>query len=122
MARTFEQDGFTVIVSREVDMDTDTSYFEQDYSECTPDEQEQYKEQDSKRLAAYHRGEWYYVGVCVSIRKQTASNWDDGGLEVGRASVWGIESDSDESHFEELERDMVAEAFSEVKRLREALA
>jgi len=36
--------------------------------------------------------------------------------------VWGIESDSDESHFEELERDMVAEAFSEVKRLREALA
>lgn len=122
MTRTFKQDGFTVIVSREIDMDPDMSYLEQDYSDCTPEEQEQYKEQDRQRIAAYNRGEWYYVGVCVSIRKQTKSNWADGGLEVGRASVWGTESDSEESHFAELEQDMIREAFAEVARLREALA
>jgi hypothetical protein len=120
--RKFEQDGFTVIVSRILDTDGDLSNLEQEYSDCTPEEQAQYKEQDAKRLAGYNNGEWCYVGVAVSIRKNTASNWADGGLEVGRASVWGIESDSEESYFASVEADEIAEAFAEVERLRKALA
>jgi hypothetical protein len=53
--------------------------------------------------------------------KNTASNWADGGFEVGRASVWGIESDSDSSYIRETEEQEISEAFAEVKRLKQAL-
>jgi hypothetical protein len=119
--RKFEQDGFTVIVKHIIDEDSDYSSLTQEYADCTPEEQAENKAQDAARLRGLERGDWYYMGVAVSILKQTKSNWANGGLEVGRASVWGIESDSEPSYIAEVERDMVAEAFSEVNRLREAL-
>lgn len=118
--RTFEQDGFTVIVKRVLDDDPDLSWLTQDYEDCGEDAAK-YREQDRERLDAYDRGEWYMLGVCVEIRKQTTTKWANGGLEVGRASVWGIESDSGESHLAEVEKDMIAQAFAEVNLLKEAL-
>ena len=119
--RKFEQDGFLVIVTHEIDEDPDTSYLTQEYEDCTPEERADYKAQDAARLKSLERGDWYYMGVCVSIRKQTDTHWADGGLEVGRASVWGIESDSDASFIAEMARDMIAGAFREVENLRRAL-
>jgi hypothetical protein len=114
MQRTFEKDGFTVIVTHEYDDSPDTSYLEQEYEDCTPEEREQYKQQDRERLEALRNGDWYYLGVCVAMKK--------GSYEVGRASVWGIESDSDEGYFTEIEDDLITEAFAEVARLRAAIA
>jgi hypothetical protein len=119
--RKFQQDGFTVTVSRLRDEDPDVSYLAQDYSDHTATERGELIRRDVDRLASFAAGEWFMVGIAVGIRKQTSSNWADGGPEVGRASIWGIESDSDESYLVSTEAEMVTEAFEEVKRLREVL-
>lgn len=122
--RSFEQDGFTVTVRHVSDDDADLSSLAPDsgnYDGIDDAERETYLAQDAERLADYHRGKWHYVGVVVDIRKQTTSHWADGGLVVGRASIWGIESDSEPAYFEEIERDTIAEAWAEVDRLRDAL-
>lgn len=124
MKRKFQQDGFTVIVERVSDTDRRAETPEEqqaNYDGCTAEEKAEYFKQDAARYQAWLNDEWSYMGVTVSIRKQTASNWADGGLEVGRASVWGIESDSEEQDFQELENEGIEEAFAEVQRLRDAL-
>lgn len=121
--RSFKQDGFTVTVKHEFDEYGGLSWLTDvnRYAGCAPEEIAEYQKQDNERLEAYDRGDWCLIGVCVSIRKQTSSNWANGGLEVGRASVWGIESDCDKEYFAEIEMDMIAEAFEEVNRLKAAL-
>ncbi len=120
MIRTYEQDGFTVTVRHVPDENADLTYLEETYTEDT-DEARAYNERNAERLADYRRGNWGPLGVVVDIRRQTRSNWADGGPVVGHASVWGNESDSDPAYFAELERDITAEAWAEVDRLREAL-
>jgi hypothetical protein len=123
MKRTFTQDGFSVTVEHIFDESPDLSYLTQDYKDPSISAREaaRMRAADKVRLDQYNRGLWHMVGVAVKIRRQTASNWADGGLEVGRASVWGIESDSGADYFAEVERDMVSEAFAEVAKLRAAL-
>jgi hypothetical protein len=122
--RKFEQDGFTIIVERVFDIGHSPETPEQmqaNYSGCTDAEKAEYYKQDKKRFDGLLRGEWSYVGVAVRVLKQTSTNWANGGLEVGRSSVWGIESDSDESHFAEMERDEIAGALAEVDKLKAVL-
>ena len=119
--RKYEKDGFLIIVNRVYDDDPDTSYLTQDYEEEAPADRAKYREQDKARLASLYRGDWHFLGIAVEIRKQTASNWADGGLEVGRASCWGFESDSEESFLRQEEENITAEALAEVGRLKEAL-
>lgn len=120
--RTFEKDGFNVTVEHIIDTDADLSYLEQDYKEESPADRSKYQKQDRARLTAYHQGDWYMLGIAVTVRKQTASNWADGGLEVGRASVWGFESDSEESYLKAEEEYIIIEAFTEVERLKAAIS
>lgn len=123
-SRTFEKDGFRYTVSHILEDDNPKSHGLGDtsnYAGLSEAEQRKYNAQDAKRIAAYNRGEWHYLGIAVDIRKNTSSNWADGGPIVGRASVWGIESDSDAPYFAEVEEDMIAEAETEVARLRVAL-
>lgn len=119
--RKFERDGFTVIVSRVADYDADVSYLTQEYEGVSPEEQARYQAEDAARLRAYHDGEWSMIGITVDVKKQTASNWADGGLTVGRASCWGFESDMDEGDLVSEEANIVDEAFAEVERLKTAL-
>ena len=119
--RTFEKNGFTYTVKRVVDPHADVSYLEQDYSDCPSEEAEKYKAQDAERLEDYNEGRWEVLVIVVEIRKNTKTNWANGGFVVGRASLGGIESDSDESFFKEEEEGLIEEAEEEVKRLKEAL-
>lgn len=122
--RTFEQDGFTVIVEHLSDDDMQCETPEEalaHYNGCPQSEKAKYFKQDKRRYNAWLRDKWQYIGIEVSIRKQTPSNWADGGLEVGRSSVWGVESDSGD-HIAELEKEEIANAFAEVKLLMAALA
>lgn len=119
-----EQDGFTISIDHVADRDADLSYLLQDYDEPSISEHEraQYQKQDAARLAAYYRGDWSMIGIAVTIRKQTATNWADGGLEVGRASIFSIESDSDPEYFDEVARDLIVDALAEVAKLKQALS
>lgn len=60
---------------------------------------------DFKRLHDWLRGEWFYVGVCVTRAGESAS-------ERYAHALWGIESDSPEYHRQvaaELAADLIAE-------------
>jgi hypothetical protein len=123
-SRTFEKDGFRYIVSHILEDDNPKSHGLGDasnYAGLSVAEQKQYLAQDAERIAAYNRGDWHYIGVAVDIRKNTTSNWADGGAIVGRASIWGIESDSEPSYITQTEEETIAEAEAEIARLRAAL-
>jgi hypothetical protein len=44
------------------------------------------------------------------------------GVVIGESSIWGIESDSDESYFAETETEQIKEALAEAKAFRKELA
>lgn len=119
--REYQKDGFAVTVDRVLDEDADLSYLE-DYADESPSDRAKYLAQGKARLEAYDRGEWYMLGIVVTIRKQTPSNWANGGLEVGRASIWGYESDSEEGFLKSEEESIASEAWREVEQLKASLA
>jgi hypothetical protein len=124
MTRKYEQNGFTFIIEHVADeMTPETPEDQQtNYDGCSDEEKAQYLAEDTERYEAWKRDEWYYMGIVCTIRKNTTTHWADGGLEVGRASVWGIESDSDDSFIRATEEEMVDRALAEVELLKVALA
>jgi hypothetical protein len=80
----------SVQVRRVHDEDGDSSYLEQD--------------EFSDRLAEYRAGNFYFEGVYAVAKLKvptTQGGWIHTG-EVSSPGLWGIESDSDESYFEEI--------------------
>ena len=68
---------------------------------------------DYERLRAWCRGDWGYVGVVVTCSAE--------GVDPGRASLWGIESDATdylEEVAEELKAEAKAEATATLAKLR----
>lgn len=120
--REILQNGFTVIIEHVLDEAADFSWLmdASRYEGVEDSERAKYEQQDAERMEGFRRGDWYPIGVVVTVRKQTASNWANGGLEVGRASVWGVESDAAE-HLAEVERETITDALAEVDSLRVAL-
>lgn len=122
--RTIERDGLIVEIYRVLDGDCtggkeiiDTSRYD-DVDD--PIERAKYIAEDEKRYEAWMADEWSYVGVCVDVRIKTATNWAELPL-VGRASIWGVESDSDDTYFAGLEEELIADALEDVNALRRAL-
>lgn len=70
--------------------------------------------QDADRLRAYYRGDWLYVGIVAIVHVN--------GREIGNASTWGIESDSDDPYFREMGREVAHEAIAEARQWLESLA
>jgi hypothetical protein len=117
MKRTFEQDGFIVTVQHVPDESPDLSWLEQDYADLPEPEATEYRKHYRKRLVAYNRGEWYMLGVVVSVAIKVHG---DIPRTVGSASLWGIESD-DEAYIAEVEKDLLHEAIADADKLVEAL-
>src|SRR3954471_13138019 len=103
--RTVEQEGWIIEVYRVADENSSfNEHNEPDrYDGVEPIERAKYEAQDEARYNAWVADEWFYVGVCVDVRIKTATNWAVLPL-VGRASVWGIESDSEPAYFAETEQ------------------
>lgn len=66
----------------------------------------EYIEQDAKRLEGY--GErWSCVGVVARVYRE--------GVKLAESALWGIETDSDASYFEQVGSDVADEALTEAK-------
>lgn len=73
--------------------------------------------QDYDRMESYNTGDWCYVGVMAEATILLPCNANDGkpnGLTSIRQTItsgglWGTQSDSDASHFEQIEREELAE-------------
>ncbi len=113
---------YTYHVYKEIDEDADLSWLtdESRYAGCTPEEIADYVQQDEERLSDYNRGNWSMVGVCCDVSIKTATNWAIDPV-VARSSVWGIESDSDESYFLTVAEEQIEEAKQDLANLRAAL-
>ena len=61
---------------------------------------------DHRRLEALERGDWCFLGVAATV------NLD--GVEIGKASLWGLESDGEE-YLEKERRNIIKEAIYEAK-------
>lgn len=64
--------------------------------------------QDYKRLVGFYQGDWSMVGVVVTVYRD--------GVELGSASIWGIETDSGADCFKSLVMDeLLHEAVNEAR-------
>ena len=63
-----------------------------------------FEEYARERKEAWERGEWSMVGIIVTAHA--------GDQEIGSASLWGIESDSGDDYFNEIEQELKAELTS----------
>jgi len=94
-----------------IDDDPDLSYLEQDYKDTEDlNEREKYKEQDKERLDAYYRGSWNTVGVKASCEVLIPiGNKSFMTQKINSGGLWGIESDSDKEHIEEIKQEQIEE-------------
>lgn len=84
-----------------------------EYKYFLPENDEhQYARQDWKRAEALMRGDWCFVYVFVKVLRH--------GVELGRASLGGIESDAG-GYFAEVARDLIPEALSNAQATRRKL-
>ncbi len=78
-----------------------------------------YYEQDKKRLKAYG-GSWYMLGIVahavikIPIQRQP-NNFKL--QDINSGGLWGIESDSEESYFKEIEQEQIKELLSYLEAL-----
>jgi DNA-binding protein YbaB len=64
-------------------------------------------QQNYARMEAHNRGEWYMLGITVTMSIL--------GIEIESASLWGIESDSDSEYIEQTISDLIAECTNDAK-------
>jgi len=76
-------------------------YFENDNYPDISEENAKYLVQDYERMCDYHKNYWSMLGCTVSAHLD--------GNEIRYDSLWGIESDSEDSYFEEVENDLIAQ-------------
>lgn len=71
-----------------------------------------YRETDYQRMESLQRGDWHFVGVIaraeVQLHGTLTQNIRSGGL-------WGIESDSDATHLEQVRQEQLGELEQELK-------
>lgn len=118
----------TVTFSREEldDCDGDTSHLTQDYAEVAdPAEREKYKTEDAKRLAAYRKGDWHFVGIrakaLIRVDTYTGERLSYTVFhELTSPGLYGIESDSSEDYFKEVFADECAQLRSDIEAMQHA--
>jgi len=81
--------------------------------ENTPEEVRNYVRQDYERMGSLNRGDWCFIGI-----KAEAEVWNPSTQVVQRihsGGLWGIESDSEASYFEEVEQEELSNLKDELK-------
>jgi len=81
--------------------------------ENTPEEVRKYVRQDYERMESLNRGDWCFIGI-----KAEAEVWNPSTQVVQRihsGGLWGIESDSEASYFEEVEQEELSNLKDELK-------
>jgi hypothetical protein len=110
-----------ITIRRMLDTDPDLSFLTDSdrYTGCTEEEAAKYEKEDAARLKSYGTA-WYMIGIRaesrIKVRTNAANHYST--LQTIRSGgLWGIESDSDDSHLEQV----TAEELAELKIQLEAL-
>ena len=69
-----------------------------------------YCEQDYERIESFNKGNWYFLGIKVEAEIQTSKNGKEWLINrISSGGLFGIESDSESSYFEEIEKEQINE-------------
>lgn len=122
-----------ITLKRELDIDADLSWIGTFDSEAkseftiehNPDDNRTYNwfnpqdgacenkkqaKRDYNRMMAYENGDWNMIGIKAVAEVQTSENGREWLVNrISSGGLWGIESDSDEEHKAEVEREQLAE-------------
>lgn len=123
--RTFTKGNFRYVIKWDIDDQYDPREIlgdaEQNYKGLPEDEREKYKAQDQARYDDCIAGKWGMLWVKVEIFVICHGAGSPPTIKLGQSSLYGIESDSHQSHFDECEREQIAEAEEDIDKLRVAL-
>lgn len=110
--RSWEYGPYVYHITRESDNDTSYTRIE--------DEGPEYAEENRARGEEFRVGVWEYLTIGCEIYIKTDQYWAHPNL-IGRAYLHGIESDSDDDYFAQMEEEMIEQAEQDLIRTREAL-
>lgn len=102
------------------DEEPDLSHLEQDYNggDITARDRAQYRAADAKRIAAYHRGDWYMTGLRVTATILVPIGGNSfTRFELSSAGIWGVESDCGDKYREELFADQESELKAQMRAM-----
>lgn len=121
-SKTIQRNGLEFAIDWAHDPDADLSHLtdESRYVGLSKKERSECEAQDIARLNAYENDEWQMLYCTVTAKINNANNWVVP-HSVGRASLSGIESDSDETYCAEVEEELIGEAVEDAKLTLEAL-
>ena len=80
----------------------------------TSEDIRKYVRQDYERMEILNRGDWCYVGIRAEAEVQLTGNLIQ---RIRSGGLWGIESDSDRSYFDEIQKDELANLKTELLAL-----
>jgi hypothetical protein len=114
---------FKIWTERIIDEMPDLSWLDQFENSKDPNEQQYYKE-DQKHKAKYG-DTWYMLGIVAYAEigipfEVVTSNGKQINYKIEKISsggLWGIESDSDESYFKDIEQEQLADLKEYLKQL-----
>ena len=81
----------------------------ENYKGESPEDIRKYVRQDYERMERLNRGDWSFVGVRADAEILLPSGDASIVQEITSGGLWGIESDSDKSHFAEIEKEELFE-------------
>lgn len=75
--------------------------------------------QDYQRMEQLNRGHFCFIGIKAEAEILTSQNNGQSWLinSFSSGGLWGIESDSDKSYIEDVEKEQIEELFSELKEI-----
>jgi hypothetical protein len=81
------------------------------YDGDTPENIRKYTRQDYERMESLNRGDWCFIGIRAEAQYSIGLVHGDSYLlqDISSGGLWGIESDSNESYFAEVEQEELAE-------------
>lgn len=93
------------------------------YKGLPSEEIKKYTMQDYKRMESLNRGDWCYIGIRADAEigigdlKNYPARFDCTVQKITSGGLWGIESDSGQDYFEEVEGEQLAELKSQLLTL-----
>lgn len=78
------------------------------------DDYQKYGKQDYDRMESLNRGSWCFIGIIAKATIQLTSNLTQ---EITSGGLWGIESDSGQEYFDEVEKEQLAELRRELESI-----
>jgi hypothetical protein len=83
----------------------------------TPEQIRQYVRRDYERMERMNRGDWCYIGIRAEAEILIPSGDASLVQEITSGGLWGVESDSDEAYFAEVEGEELADLRSQLSAI-----